>query len=194
MKFDINNYKGKYVMHCKTEEEAQNFCDYLHSVGREWRCGDSYKSRTCYSWYQEETAYNFNDGGYCDVQHYRNEDYTILEWEDFMKHTFTKADLTTGDVIKFRNDAIGIFIADGGVAITTGGYIDMRYINNDMTNGLMNNEFDVVAVRRPNEKGDCQFAAFKYKFGTIVYEREESEEMTLTEVCKLLGKNIKIIQ
>ena len=23
MKFDINNYKGRYVMHCKTDEEAQ---------------------------------------------------------------------------------------------------------------------------------------------------------------------------
>ena len=42
MKFDINDYKGKYTMHCKTEEEAKDFCEYLHSVGRRWRTDQPY--------------------------------------------------------------------------------------------------------------------------------------------------------
>lgn len=29
MKFNIDDYKGKYVMHCKTEEEAIDFANYL---------------------------------------------------------------------------------------------------------------------------------------------------------------------
>ena len=40
MKFNIDNYKGKYVMHCKTEEEAKIFCKYLHSIGRMWNNGN----------------------------------------------------------------------------------------------------------------------------------------------------------
>lgn len=34
MRFNIEDYKGKYVMHCKTEEEAEDFCIYLDSIGR----------------------------------------------------------------------------------------------------------------------------------------------------------------
>ena len=29
MKFNFDDYKGKYVMHCKTREEARSFCDYF---------------------------------------------------------------------------------------------------------------------------------------------------------------------
>ena len=35
MNFDLKNYLGYYVMHCKTEEEAENFCKFLHENGRE---------------------------------------------------------------------------------------------------------------------------------------------------------------
>ena len=34
MKFSMNNYKGTYAMHYKTEEEARNFRDYLHAMGK----------------------------------------------------------------------------------------------------------------------------------------------------------------
>ena len=27
MKFNIDDYKGEYAMHCKTEEEAKDFCN-----------------------------------------------------------------------------------------------------------------------------------------------------------------------
>lgn len=59
MKFDINNYKGKYVMHCKTEEEKKDFCDYLHSVGRKWKDGRSYSRITCIF---GNECYFFNEG------------------------------------------------------------------------------------------------------------------------------------
>jgi hypothetical protein len=51
-----------------------------------------------------------------------------------------------------------------------------------------------MAVRRPCTKGDCCFNAFEHNYGTLVYERKEVEEMTLEEVCKALGKEIKIVK
>ena len=60
MEFNIDNYKGLYVMHCKTEEEAKDFCRYLHSIGKKWCAGGSYYYETNYDSYQDETAYNFN--------------------------------------------------------------------------------------------------------------------------------------
>ena len=102
MKFDINNYKGKYVMHCKTEKEAREFCDYLHSVGRKWGNGKSYSNFT--NWYEFtcNSCYNFNDNSYYNRAYYENKGYTILEWSDFTTE-FTKADLKDGMVVENRN-------------------------------------------------------------------------------------------
>ena len=84
MNFNIEDYKGKYVMHCKTEEEASIFCTYLYSIGRTWYSSDSYLSESYWDRYKESTCYNFNYGTYCDKPYYEEEGYTILEMEDFM--------------------------------------------------------------------------------------------------------------
>lgn len=83
MKFNINDYKGKYAMHCKTEEEAKIFCRYLDSVGRKWSDGDSYMSMTKWDVYGPDTYYDFNDGTYCEKRYFLTHDYTILEFSDF---------------------------------------------------------------------------------------------------------------
>lgn len=84
MRFNINDYNGKYAMHCKTEEEAKIFCRYLDSVGRKWVNGDSYMSITNWDNYDYNTCYGFNDGTYCDKIYFLTCDYyTILEFSDF---------------------------------------------------------------------------------------------------------------
>ena len=104
MKFNINNYKGKYVMHCKTKEEAREFCNYLHSIGRKWNNGEFYINQSCYYTYREDTVYFFNDDAFDDVEYAREKGYTILEFSDFdWSREFTKADLKTGDVVLRRN-------------------------------------------------------------------------------------------
>jgi len=87
MYFDINKYPGNYVMHCKTEEEAESFCRYLNENGRKWGDGHSYIDRTHYSEYKSETAYNFNNGTFCNCDFYIYYNYTILEWSDYMADT-----------------------------------------------------------------------------------------------------------
>lgn len=194
MKFDINNYQGKYVMHCKTEEEAVDFCNYLCSVGRHWCSGDSYCGKTCWNVEKHLTAYNFNENCYADIDFYKRNNYIILEWEDFMKHTFTKADLKTGDVVKRKNGDIEIVNRELGMFIRSDGHWnDIDSINDDLCSSV-SKEYDIIAVRRPNAKPHCSFDAFEYEWGTLVYERQEVEEMTLEQVCKLLGKEIKIIK
>ena len=85
MDFDINNYEGNFVIHCKTQEEAQNFCAYLHSVDRIWVDGNPYVvDNTNWYIYRENTVYHFNDGTYGTYKYAQDNGYTILEWEDFM--------------------------------------------------------------------------------------------------------------
>ena len=195
MMFNINDYKGKYAMHCKTKEEAETFCKYLHSIGKCWSNGKQYNAETRYDYYGEETAYAFNIGQYTYVDWYRKEGYTILEWSDFMK--FTKSSLRTGDVVQRRNGNIEIVNHELGMLICKdGGWNDLDDIDEDLTMIGDEKEWDIIEVRRPMAKRDCCFNAMKYNrhYGTLVYERKEPEEMTLAEVCRLLGKEIKIVK
>ncbi len=85
MKFNIENYKGKYVMHCKTEEEAKAFCKYLHSIGHKWADKNSYLSKNYWDNYKESMCYDFNKNQYGNKEYFEEAiGYTILEMEDFM--------------------------------------------------------------------------------------------------------------
>ena len=87
MKFNIDDYKGKYVMHCKTKEEAEDFCRYLDSIGQKWEYGISYIRKTFWNNWESETAYDFNSADFGRVSDYKNNGYKILEWSNFMNDT-----------------------------------------------------------------------------------------------------------
>lgn len=91
MKFNIDNYKGRYAMHCKTYDEAVDFCNYLHSTGRGWISGRSYYEYTNWEKYKTKTIYYFNEGSYCEID-LVNQDYTVLEWGDFMSNIMSNKD------------------------------------------------------------------------------------------------------
>ena len=197
-KFNINDYPGKYAMHCKTEEEAKDFCRVLHEAGRKWCTGVSYLENTNWSntLYGTRIYYNFNRGMYAsDESTYTCEGYTILEWSDFMNKKFTKADLKNGDVVLTRNNKVYIVCVDTGTLIGQNGYNRLSDVRDDLTyTTFIGNDYDIIAVRRPLNPDDCRFSAFSDAKGTLVYERDETVEMTLEEVCKALGKNVKIVK
>lgn len=84
MKFNINDYEGKYAMHCKTQEEAEIFCRYLNSVGKKWRGNVSYTIYTTY-WdtYKDQTCYALNEGRFSPIRYYKRNGYYILEFSDY---------------------------------------------------------------------------------------------------------------
>lgn len=84
MKFNIEKYAGNYVMHCKTEEEAKDFCKYLDSIGRTWLSGAKYVDNSHWSDYGPNTTYWFNSGLYDCIEYATDTYATILEWSDFM--------------------------------------------------------------------------------------------------------------
>ena len=95
MKFHIDDYKGKYVMHCKTKEEAEVFYTYLNSIGCTRANRDSYEDDgldKIYDVYDTETCFNFNNGHYSSKNYYKKQGYHILEMEDFMSDTMYNND------------------------------------------------------------------------------------------------------
>lgn len=82
--FDFDVWKGKDVcMHCKTEEEAEDFCNEMNKAGLRWSSGNSYLSWSCFEPYKEQTCYCFNKGTYESTGRARNKGYQILEWSDY---------------------------------------------------------------------------------------------------------------
>lgn len=86
--FNINDYRYKTVMHCKTVKEIKTLLDYLEVVGHQWCV--SYSKKTAYaiahevySKYRENTCINFKIGSFAYVDFYEREGYTILEFDDF---------------------------------------------------------------------------------------------------------------
>lgn len=82
--FDFKAWKNKkFCMHCRTEEEAEDFCNEMHKAGLTWHSGTSYLLRNHFGPYEEQTCYCFNKGKYDNTLHAKDEGYTILEWSDY---------------------------------------------------------------------------------------------------------------
>ena len=207
MKFNLNDYQGDYVMHCKTKEEAESFCRFLHQNGRKWSSGDSYLEFNRWDLYKTDTVYYFNEGMYCDVVFAKwQEHLTILEWSDFMENKetvseFTLNDLKPGDFVKLRDGQVCcvlfVYVDDsmtGGTVVLEDQHNNRKY-RNFCSSGLLDvseSDKDIMQVRRPTLSLDVCGNIFDDRKGDLLYAREE--EMTLDEVCKALGRKIKIVE
>ena len=188
MRFRFEDYKGDYVMWCKTEEEAKDFCRVMHESGRKWGSGDSYIEKTNFLEYLDKTCYNFNKNTYSDRDYYIIRYYTILEWEDFMEKEFTLSDLKAGMLVVVRcghkylvakNDNEGMFFTneDGWTEYTTK--------HNDMKSAICE-DFDIMKVySMPSKNRD----AFNYSTENrkLLFKRKEPKELTMQEIADKFG-------
>lgn len=104
-KFKLEDYKGKYAMHCDTEEKAKIFCKFLHDNGKHWRNGDSYAKCTEWEIFRGATCYEFNGDliqplGWCK-QH------EILKFDDFDWSDYGYTD-NLFDWEAFKNEKIAV--------------------------------------------------------------------------------------
>lgn len=197
MKFDFEKYKGqKVAMHCKTEQEAIDFCNYMYNHGKKWTSGRSYKEDTNYIYYHSETCYCFNNGTYDKREYLIKEGFKILEWNDYMNKPFTKSDLKNGDVLIKRNGCVEIAIPETGITIMEDGRInEFIDINEDLTSGIFD-AFDIVKVYRPEETYQCCFANYYFTQGKLIFNRDVIEpiEVTLEEIAALKGVSVDRIR
>lgn len=110
---------------------------------------------------------------------------------DYQK--FTKCDLKSGDIVTFRNNQIGLVFTELNGVVFNGlcGQTDLSSINLHLFD-VYDSDWDIVKVQRP--KTIVQTLTEYWGEAPIIWEREETVEMTLAEVCKALGKNVKIVK
>ena len=82
-KFRLEDYSGNYAMHCSTDKMAETFLKFLHKHGKSWRTWGSYLEETYFECYKENTCYLFNEGMFADLECAEENNYTVLEFNDF---------------------------------------------------------------------------------------------------------------
>ena len=194
MKFDFNDYKVEYAMHCKTEKEAEEFCKVLYDARRKWSTGSSYKDITNYGDNKTRTCYSFNHGNYGNFDYYERANYTILEWEDFME--FTKDDLKIGYVVQFENGAYAMFVNTliGLVFITQDGvFVKLTDYKGDLTtfsNTDIEESYSIVKVFGFSRLTMATLNITPYD-RELLWERKEPKELTMQEIADKFGVDVK---
>ena len=192
-KFDFEIFKKLNVaVHCKTKEEAEDFCKKMHEHGMKWNgSGDSFLEITRYHVFQKETCYS-GTGCYCPYDYYKENEYTILEWSDYMQKEFTKADLKDGMIVEYRDGTRRIVIGNAFIGKDGFNYIDNYKCSLE---SYRNKVYDI-----------CKVYSFLLPYGfnslfkdnnlKLIWERTEVKNMTTEEMRKkleeLTGEKIEI--
>lgn len=99
----------------------------------------------------------------------------MIELVDTSK--FTKSDLQEGDIVTDREGNKSIFLDDELYGTT----IDLDGLTDELKDDKDYSEYDIVKVERP----------IKYE---TVFERKEVREMTVEEISKALGFEVKVVK
>lgn len=193
MRFNWDEFKdtdNKIAVHCKTEEEAKDFCKRMHEEGLKWCSGESYLKETKYKFCEEEMCYI--RGEFSPYQYYKSEGYKILEWSDYMNKNFTKADLKDGMVVKYRNGEKRMVINEA--MIGENGYLEQCCFQEGLKHRAFE-IFDIVGVYETKKYGS--FAEMLSDDNLeLIWERKEPKKMTIEEMRKkleeLTGEQIEV--
>ena len=196
--FNWSEFKDKnniIAVHCKTEEEAKDFCKQMHEHGMKWLDRDSYLDCIEFNKYKDATCYS-NAGGYSICRFYKENGFTILEWSDYMQTQFTKADLKDGMVIETRERERYLVLGDRVVRKT--GFNRLEEYADDLTECRYHNKsYDIVRVFKA--RNDCVHKLdnlFHYENLQVIWERKETKRMTTEEMRQkleeLTGEKIEI--
>ena len=191
---EFKNTKNKIAVHCKTEEEAKDFCRQMHGQGMKWRNGESYLKNTNYDMHNEGTCY-YGNGEYSTRDFAEKYNYKILEWSDYMDKEFTKADLRDGMVVEQRNGEMYLVLA--GMVVRRGGRNHIGGYDDDLKwEGYTGR--DIVKVYRitPESLGCIEDVFIKSDL-ELIWERKEPKKMTVEEMRKkleeLTGEEIEVV-
>ena len=195
MRFNWDEFKdtdNKIVVHCKTEEEAIDFCKQMYKHGMVWASGCSYLSYTRYEVYRDKTCYAGN-GGYQSYDYSEKYKCKILEWSDYMQKKFTKSDLKDGMVVEYNDNYFGKRLVIGGFLIGEDGYSDLGDYNENLKNVASGLEIVRVYKIKCMEKISSIMHDDNLE---LIWERKKLKKMTVEEMRKkleeLTGEQIEV--
>lgn len=203
MKFnwkEFMNKNNKIAVHCKTEEEAIDFCTKMDEHGMRWHSNRSYIDINYYNTYKEKTCYS-NQGEYGRIDGiYKEENYKILEWSNYMIKDPIDY-LEYGYVVEFENGELGMYMpSQNGDCFDLEGEKSCLYLKNYSRRKELkqciysNTSYDVLKIY-----GYAGYGSDSRKLSIqnrpFIWERqEEAKKMTVAEICKELGYKVEIVE
>lgn len=173
---------NKIAVHCKTEEEAKDFCKQMHEHGLKWgKSKKSYIEKTNWHVLKEKTCYT-NYGSYSEKDYYIENDFEILEWSDYMKKEFTKADLKDGMVVAYANGQRRLVL--NNFLIGKDGYFDLSNYSEKMKD-KNSSDRDIVRVFKINIVTTLD-RIFHTENLELIWERTKTKHMTPEEMRQKL--------
>lgn len=193
---EFKNKDNKIAVHCKTEEEAKDFCRQMHGQGMKWRNEESYLKNTNYYMHNEGMCY-CGDGEWSSLDIAENYNYKILEWSDYMQKEFTKADLRDGMVVEYRSKSYGRRLVIGDMLIGAEGGHRLIYYNEDLIDATGDKDFDIMRIYKIQHVSRFN-EILLYSNLELIWERKEPKKMTVEEMRQkledLTGEEIEVEQ
>ena len=200
MKFnwkEFMNKNNKIAVHCKTEEEAIDFCKKMDEHGMKWCSGKSYLKNNNWNYYREKTCYS-NKGEYTEKNWYEERVYKILEWSNYMIKDPIDY-LEYGYVVEFENGELGMYMpSQNGDCFDLDGEKSCLYLKNYSRRKELKqyiySSYDVLKIYGYAGYGsDSRKLSIQNR--SFIWERqEEVKKMTVAEICKELGYKVEIVE
>ena len=191
---EFKNKDNKIAVHCKTEEEAKDFCKQMHKHRMKWWNGESYLENTNYNVRNKGTCY-YGSGEYSSRVFAEKHNYKILEWSDYMNKEFTKADLKDGMVVEYRSKSYGRRLVIGDMLIGAEGSHRLIYYNEDLIDTTGDKDFDIMRIYKIQNVSRFN-EILLYSNLELIWERKEPKKMTVEEMRKkleeLTGEEIEV--
>lgn len=149
---------NKIAVHCKTEEEAIDFCKQMDEHGLRWQSGTKYIERNSWYEYKDQMCY-YNTGEFSDFKYAKEISYRILEWSDYMAKNPIDY-LKYGYLVEFENGKIAMYLQNKNrnIFVYEEDYIDIDYYNKELkiSSPFSNKKYDIFAIYGYAEKVcDC---------------------------------------
>ncbi len=191
---EFKNEENKIAVHCKTEEEAEDFCRKMHEHGMKWYDGENLLENTVWHMHGEKTCYAYGVS-FAPYEWTMKREYRILEWSDYMQKEFTKADLRDGMVVEQGNEERFLIVGDRVLCLD--GFNQLSQYADDLTNRSFGEAYGIEKVFKvKNNRATNLEEIFKDENLELIWERKEPKKMTVEEMREkleeLTGEQIEV--
>ncbi|MEG1563778.1 MAG: hypothetical protein RR365_08635 [Bacteroides sp.] len=177
---------GGITVHCKTKQECSSFLRMTREYGFTWSSFYFPREQNHFSENKSNALYRINSYKHLEydtVRHNIEEGNTILEWSDYME--FTLEDLKVGMLVETNcGKALVMPYKYGHVLAYEKG-------NRSNLSELDFNDISKVWSICDNMGYVMNFTGYNRN---LVYERPVVKEMTVEEISKALGYEVKIVK
>lgn len=188
---DFKNSNGKIAVHCKTEEEAEEFIKECFKHGIKWCYSD--ENTTHWEEVNKRTYYVYSGRHLYYGNGVSNpNEITVVEYKED-----NKMELKEGMIVECRNGSRYLLRKVRGNLLLSAneGWDECTYDNNFVDIGEdskeFNGDYDIMKIYESN--AHVLVNLFDDDFLECIWERKEPKKMTLAQISEALGYEVEVI-